>query len=78
MTDHFKQHPTHWLLAGVDVALMTLPFIALDMVSAAKKNGLTELIRMVDSAGMTSTLQSSVNITMFAPTNKAFKVSHWS
>lgn len=49
-------------------------YAALDMVTTAKSNGLTEFVNLLDMAGLTSRLQSEDNITVFAPTNEAIKV----
>ncbi|PVD23484.1 hypothetical protein C0Q70_16756 [Pomacea canaliculata] len=62
---------TNGVLHIIDEVL--IPDDALDMVTTAKSNGLTEFVNLLDMAGLTSRLQSEDNITVFAPTNEAIK-----
>nr|KAG5705886.1 hypothetical protein BaRGS_030776 [Batillaria attramentaria] len=51
-----------------------IPNEALDIVNVAQRSGLTELTQLVQTAGLTSTLQNAQNVTVFAPTNEAFQI----
>ncbi|XP_076463207.1 transforming growth factor-beta-induced protein ig-h3-like [Babylonia areolata] len=62
---------TNGVMHVIDAVL--IPDDALDLVSVAKKNGLTEFVQLADAAGMTSVLQNMSDVTVFAPSNEAIQ-----
>lgn len=62
---------TNGVMHIIDAVL--IPADALDLLTAAQENGLTELVNLVETAGLSSTLQNASNVTVFAPTNAAFQ-----
>lgn len=50
-----------------------VPIEALGVVDVLEKNGFTELLSLVEKAGLSKTLDEANNITIFAPTNEAIK-----
>lgn len=55
----------------IDAVLV--PDNALDMIKMAKKAELTEFVKLVQAAGITSTFQTLSNVTIFVPSNEAVK-----
>ncbi|KAK7101208.1 transforming growth factor-beta-induced protein ig-h3-like [Littorina saxatilis] len=62
---------TNGVLHVIDDVLV--PDDALDLVSVAKNSGLTELVKLVNAAGLVSTLQNADNVTVLAPSNEAIQ-----
>nr|KAG5705889.1 hypothetical protein BaRGS_030779 [Batillaria attramentaria] len=62
---------TNGVMHVIDDVLV--PDDALDIVDVAEKNGLTELVGLVQAARLTSTLQNAANVTVFAPNNDAIQ-----
>ncbi|GFO03193.1 transforming growth factor-beta-induced protein [Plakobranchus ocellatus] len=50
-----------------------VPKEALDFVDVLEKEGFTELLNLVEAAGLTKTLEMAENVTVFAPTNAAIQ-----
>lgn len=62
---------TNGVLHIIDAVLV--PDDALDLVSVAKKNDLTEFVSLTGAVGIIPTLQKAENLTVFAPSNEAIK-----
>ncbi|KAL8606510.1 hypothetical protein ACOMHN_037741 [Nucella lapillus] len=62
---------TNGVMHVIDAVI--IPDDALDVVSVAKKNGLTELIQLTDEAGLTSSLHNASDVTIFGPSNEAIQ-----
>ena len=50
---------------------------ALDFLDVLEKEGYTELLSLVQAAGLTKNLETIDNVTIFAPTNAAIQVRIW-
>ncbi|CAL1539608.1 unnamed protein product [Lymnaea stagnalis] len=62
---------TNGVLHIIDDVLV--PDEALGFLDILEKEGFTELLRMIEKAGLTKSLESTTNVTIFAPTNEAFQ-----
>ncbi|XP_059149379.1 transforming growth factor-beta-induced protein ig-h3-like [Physella acuta] len=62
---------TNGVLHVIDDVLV--PDEALGFLDILEKQGLTELLSLIEKTGMSKTLETDTNFTVFAPTNAAFK-----